>query len=355
MMNKALHIMYEYGTQGVGGAATAATRLHLDMVAKGVDSRVVCVWGDEAKWESGVRVRRIWCLRTRWWWHGVRVLHTLTGRWTHAIGLPGFARVLREFDPEEVHIHWIRRDTISWRQLRDLGVGERCRCREKVVGRKIYVHLHDLWALEQPQIVALNPTFVAYSDYVADIVRAKGYAVERRNLILDPVFTKESSNSPVPLPLKTPTFSPPLPLKTPTILFGCKDGRSNPDKGFADLAKALAALPEDVKSKVVLKIFGESAPSCLTSGVRTEFLGRIDDPVRLKALYQEAACFAFPSTSETMGMTKLEALACGCPVVAFDRTACAEGIDHLKTGYVAKAGDCKDFAEGLKWAIGGED
>lgn len=334
MMNKALHIMYEYGTQGVGGAAAAATRLHLDMVARGVDSRVACVWGGESKWEwnagVGDGVRRVLCLRTRLWWFGVRVLHALTGRWTHALGLPRFARVLREFDPEEVHVHWIRRDTISWRQLREVakagGGGQ----------RKLFVHLHDLWALDQPQIVALNPTFVAYSDYVAGIVCAKGYAVERRNLILDPIFTKKDPHSTVPLP-----------LKTPTILFGCKDGRSNPDKGFADLEKALSLLSEEVKAKVVLTVFGESAPTCLTSGVRTEFLGRIDDPVRLKALYQEAACFAFPSTSETMGMTKLEALACGCPVVAFNRTACAEGIDHLRTGYVARDNDLADYANGL--------
>ena len=146
----------------------------------------------------------------------MRVLHALTGRWTHELPLPGFARVLREFDPEEVHVHWIRRDTISWQQLRGLGVGERCRC-SGALGRRIYVHLHDLWALEQPQIVALNPTFVAYSDYVASIVRAKSYAVERRNLILDPVFTKKYPHSTVPLPLKTPTVPPPLPLKTPTI------------------------------------------------------------------------------------------------------------------------------------------
>lgn len=117
-----------------------------------------------------------------------------------------------------MHVHWIRRDTVSWRQLRELGKGQ----------RKLFVHLHDLWALGQPQIVALNPTFVAYSDYVAGIVRAKGYSVERCNLILDPVYTRKDPHSTVPLQ-----------LKTPTILFGCKDGRSNPDKGFADLANRL--------------------------------------------------------------------------------------------------------------------
>lgn len=82
---KALHIMYTYGTQGVGGAAAAATRLHLDMVDRGVDSRVVCVWGGESKWEweKGVRagLRRVLCLRTRLWWLGVRVLHAVTRRW----------------------------------------------------------------------------------------------------------------------------------------------------------------------------------------------------------------------------------------------------------------------------------
>lgn len=314
---KVLQIMYEFGTRNVGGAAAAATRLHLDMVAKMIDSRVVCVWNGEPEAGNGVV-----CLRTWWWWLAVRVLHVVTRRWTHALGVPHFEQFLHTFAPEEIHVHWIRRDTISWAQLRQ--------CARRTESR-LYVHLHDLWPLDQPQITQLRPTFVAYSDYVASIVREKGFQVERRNLIIDATFT-----------------GPHVIVSGPkTILFGCKDGRSNPDKGFTDLVHALTLLPTEIKSNLVLKIFGESAPNTLTSDIKTIFLGRIDDPARLRELYTTSSCFAFPSTSETMGMTKLEALACGCPVIAFDRTACAEGITHIQTGYIARKDDAADFSAGL--------
>lgn len=328
---KALHIMYVCGVRGTGGAAAAATRLHLDMLRKGVDSRVACVWGNGA-------VGNVKVLRTWWWWLGVRILHALTRRWTHGLDLPGFDRMVAEFSPDEIHVHWIRRDTISWRQLGRMRNSEWGMENEGGHVPGLFVHLHDLWPLEQRQITSLKPTFVAYSDFVAHEVRRRGYRVERHELILDPVFASRTYRRPR--------------ADGKVILFGCNDGRANPDKGFSDLAAALALLPDEFKAKMELRIFGEGSSGAPeeTAGVRTVLLGRIDNPEKLKKEYCEASCFAFPSTNETMGMTKLEALACGCPVVAFNRTACAEGIEHLKTGYVARDGDLADFAEGLKWA-----
>ena len=46
-------------------------------------------------------------------------------------------------------------------------------------------------------------------------------------------------------------------------------------------------------------------------------------------------------------MTKIEALLCGLPVITFDRTACAEGVVHGQTGWVAADGDLRGFAEGI--------
>jgi len=44
-------------------------------------------------------------------------------------------------------------------------------------------------------------------------------------------------------------------------------------------------------------------------------LGRVDD-AGLRALYEGAACFVFPSLHEGFGLPALEAMACACPVVA---------------------------------------
>jgi glycosyltransferase involved in cell wall biosynthesis len=48
-----------------------------------------------------------------------------------------------------------------------------------------------------------------------------------------------------------------------------------------------------------------------------QYIGRVSD-AQLKALYIAAACFVFPSIYEGFGLPLVEAMACGCPVVAAD-------------------------------------
>jgi glycosyltransferase involved in cell wall biosynthesis len=52
-------------------------------------------------------------------------------------------------------------------------------------------------------------------------------------------------------------------------------------------------------------------------------VGRVDD-AGLRALYEGAACLVFPSRHEGFGLPALEAMACGCPVVAARAGALAE-------------------------------
>ena len=133
------------------------------------------------------------------------------------------------------------------------------------------------------------------------------------------------------------------------LLFGCQGGRLNPYKGFKDLVAALALLPQSYKQLIELHIFGEEAAECKTEGVRTVFHGVIEDPNMLASLYLNCDALAFPSLCETQGLVKDEALACGLKVIAFNRTACPEGIQHKKNGYIAE--DVADFASGIMWVM----
>jgi glycosyltransferase involved in cell wall biosynthesis len=53
------------------------------------------------------------------------------------------------------------------------------------------------------------------------------------------------------------------------------------------------------------------------------YIGRVTDE-ELKALYEHAGCFVFPSRYEGFGLPAVEAMACFCPVVAADIPALRE-------------------------------
>jgi len=49
-----------------------------------------------------------------------------------------------------------------------------------------------------------------------------------------------------------------------------------------------------------------------------EFLGQVDDSVRLIEIYRSAFCLVYPSFYESSGLPPVEAMACRCPVIASD-------------------------------------
>jgi glycosyltransferase involved in cell wall biosynthesis len=65
-----------------------------------------------------------------------------------------------------------------------------------------------------------------------------------------------------------------------------------------------------------------------------QLVGEVDEPTRNK-LMSRASCFLHPVTwPEPFGLTLIEAMACGTPVVAFRKGSIPEIIVHEKTGFV---------------------
>ena len=68
-------------------------------------------------------------------------------------------------------------------------------------------------------------------------------------------------------------------------------------------------------------------------------------------MFSSADMMIVPSKLETFGLTALESMSCGTPVVAFENTGLSDIIEHKKTGYLAKYLDLKDLLSGINWII----
>ncbi len=128
-------------------------------------------------------------------------------------------------------------------------------------------------------------------------------------------------------------------LDQPFIFYiGGFDSRKN----VPALLRAFYALPADLRQRHVLAIAG-AAPGkqsarnprlfpplrplaeALGLGDRVRFLGRVTEEEK-RALYSAATLFVFPSLYEGFGLDPLEAMACGAPVLASNRSSLPEVV-----------------------------
>lgn len=102
-------------------------------------------------------------------------------------------------------------------------------------------------------------------------------------------------------------------------------GSLNPNKNLAALRETAHRLERHGVSLVIAgggnqQVFQDSSLEFPDS---VKFLGYVSDS-ELRALYQNARCFVFPSRYEGFGLPPLEAMACGCPVVSSNAASLPE-------------------------------
>lgn len=77
------------------------------------------------------------------------------------------------------------------------------------------------------------------------------------------------------------------------------------------------------------------------------FTGFVEDRL-LPAAYSVADVFVSPSDSETFGLTFIEAMATGLPVIGVNKLGPKELIKNGKNGFLVKAGDSRDMARKIE-------
>lgn len=106
-------------------------------------------------------------------------------------------------------------------------------------------------------------------------------------------------------------------------------GSNNPNKNFRVLAQVLPYL-QHLNYQVAIagnhddRVFRSTVAGM--DGVKQ--LGYVTD-AELRALYEGAVCFVFPSLYEGFGLPPLEALSLGCPVAVSNRTSMPEVLEGL--------------------------
>jgi glycosyltransferase involved in cell wall biosynthesis len=129
-------------------------------------------------------------------------------------------------------------------------------------------------------------------------------------------------------------------------------GRRDPYKNLAGLVRAFA-LVRIQKGDARLVLAGAPDPRYREVEIESQRLGLGNSVVLaghvgdagLAELYRNAAVFAFPSLYEGFGLPPLEAMACGAPVVASNRTSVPETVGDA--AILVDPADPSDMAQGI--------
>ena len=283
-----------------------------------------------------------------------------------------YIRLLNELNADIVHLHWINDGMIRIEDLKKIKApivwtlndmwpltggchyDEYCglykhacgTCRvlgsttENDLSRKVFKRKLKTYKSIK------NLTVVGVSKWLADCARESTLLKDRKILhIPNPVNTKDFS--PFDQSKARELFN--LPLDKKLILFGAIYATSDPRKGFQELKKALTYLKGNNHELVV---FGGGEPDLTeVANTKIHYLGYIHDEITLRALYSAVDVMIVPSLQEAFGLSISESMACGTPVISFDATGPKFLIDHKINGYLARAFDPSDLADGINWVV----
>lgn len=127
-------------------------------------------------------------------------------------------------------------------------------------------------------------------------------------------------------------------------------GRLAPQKNVDMLLKAYALLPKELRSRHQLKIIGEGIERRKLEliandlGIDANFTGKIEKHEDVLKELKAASLFVLPSRRESFGITILEAMCSGVPVLSTNTEGPSDHIANGKTGFLIGINDSKDLA-----------
>ena len=113
-------------------------------------------------------------------------------------------------------------------------------------------------------------------------------------------------------------------------------GRIHPDKGAAEAIEAARKAGRKLVMAGIVqdRDYFDSAVAPSIDGRQVRYLGPVGGELRTRTLGSARALLHLINFDEPFGLSVVEALACGTPVIAFNRGSMPELIDHGVTGFL---------------------
>jgi starch synthase len=228
-----------------------------------------------------------------------------------------------------------------------------------------FAHKEKLLAAETLRHPDLRPYFQALNEPDEKLRRKEREMQLADRIICPSTFVKQSveahlkgETTAVVLPYGASSHHPKLwsaqdsngPLK---LIFA---GNLDPQKGLHYLFEALQRLPAE---SYTLTLAGRWTPGyrrwiSRRFHIKYHFCGHVAQ-TKLCELYRKNDVLVFPSLCDGFGLTILEAMSCGIPVIATERCGAPDIMTHGREGRLVKASHTEDLSRALEYTMNHRD
>jgi glycosyltransferase involved in cell wall biosynthesis len=275
-----------------------------------------------------------------------------------------------------IHLHWVNKGFLSLKSI------------EKVLnsGKKIVWTLHDMWVMTGGchhsrdcfgYIEDCNgcPQLKKGSKLSFNILKKKKtmFAIDSLNLhftvpsnwmlerVQKSIMLKSFTTYKIPNLINTKIFNnnhvsnrKALNISRDEFVIGFASANvNNKRKGIDFLIESLSLINYSIlnDSNIRLLIMGSKKDELIfPKNVQVIYTGSLNNEIQLAEFYNICDVFVSPTLEESFGLTVLESIACGTPVVAFNVGGIPDIIEHKTHGYLSKYLDSSDLAKGIEWA-----
>ncbi len=347
------------------------------MLSCGIDSRLLVLDGiseeEEIKVAKSIALRAK-RLRTHLGYTAMR-LQCTDNQDLHspAIFPSGLISAINNSSVDIVNLHWIQGEYIS---VEDIGK----------ISKPLVWTLHDMWAFCGAEHYALDTRYInGYTSQTRPCnergIDMNRWVWERKvsnwrkpiNIICPSSWMAKAAMSSklmrdwpiskIAYPIDENVYLPTSILEARArlgidickrvILFGAIGLDKDKRKGFDLFVDALNRLDDFLGNgrDIIIATFGSEENLQTELPYRVHNYGYITNELKLRLIYCAADVVVVPSRSDNLPQIAIESQMSGTPVVAFDIGGLTDIVNHLRTGYLAKAFDTEELAYGITWVF----